>query len=47
MNCLIGCAGQWRGTSTLFLPGAAPEISDSILNIAKLLDGKFARLDYT
>jgi hypothetical protein len=47
MNRLAGCAGQWQGTSTLFLPDTAPENSDSILTVVPELNGRFIRLDYT
>jgi len=47
MNRLAGCAGEWQGISTLFLPDATPEGSDSILAVAPVLNGRFIRLDYT
>ena len=47
MKLLSGCAGQWRGTSSLYLPDTAPEPSDSALTITPVLDGRFLRLDYT
>jgi len=45
---LLACAGSWRGVNTLHDPHTgSPVDTPSTLTVTPLLDGRFARLDYT
>ncbi|CAN5366452.1 hypothetical protein BH23ACI1_BH23ACI1_14410 [soil metagenome] len=49
LDQLIACAGEWRGTNMLQDPemNLEAETTASIATITPLVDGRFARLDYT
>lgn len=47
LDPLIGVSGRWKGNYRLWEPGALPRQSQSAVQVAAMIGGRFVRMDYT